>query len=84
MVDSIFGMIGESIYFVTQAFSNIVPTDLLVLILYAFMIYTVTRLLLIPFIGQASSDVVRSARSVDKSKNDSRRGRSLSKQDRRK
>lgn len=65
MVDSIFGMIGDSIYFVTQAFTEIVPSDLIVFILYAFMIYTVTRLLLIPFIGQCSSDVVRRARKRD-------------------
>ena len=65
MVDSIFGMIGDSIYFVIQAFTEIVPSDLIVLILYAFMIYTVTRLLLIPFIGQGSSDVVRRARKRD-------------------
>lgn len=81
MVDSIFGMIGDSIYFVTQAFTEIVPSDLIVLILYAFMIYTVTRLLLIPFIGQASSDVVRNARNTDKN-NNTRKSRSLSKKDR--
>lgn len=69
MIDSIFAMIGDSIYFVIQAFSNIVPSDFLVLILYAFMIYTVTRLLLIPFIGQGSSDVVRRSRKSNNKNN---------------
>lgn len=81
MVDSIFNMIGDSIYFASQSLMHIVPMDLIVIIMYVFVIYTVTRLLLIPFIGQASSDVVRSARSTDKN-NNTRRGRSLSKKDR--
>ena len=59
MVDSIFNMIGDSIYFASQSLMNIVPMDLIVIIMFVFMIYTVTRLLLIPFIGHGSSDVVR-------------------------
>lgn len=81
MVDSIFGMIGDSIYFASQSLMQIVPTDLIIMIMYVFLIYTVTRLLLIPFIGQASSDVVRNARNTDKN-NNTRKGRSLSKKDR--